>query len=90
MQVVVKYLSVLIPITRKKSEIIQLEGETSIENLVEILCDKYGTRFMGMIYMQSNSRKYFVHFLVKNQAVDDTYYLKDGDEVTILLALGGG
>lgn len=90
MQISVKYLSVLSSATGKEAEFLEVENNISVEKLVEVLSRKYSPRFKDIIYMNSSSRKYLVSFLINDCFVKDDYKLKEGDELTILLALGGG
>ena len=90
MQVTVNYLAILSSVTGKDMEQLELKKGTKIAELISILSQKYGPRFEDIVYMNASSRKYLVNFLLDNISVDDDYELEDGDELKILLALGGG
>lgn len=90
MKLEITYLSVLSSVTGKKSEVLELKDRISIAEVIELLAEKYSHRFRNIVYMDSSSRKYLVSFLVNKVMADDDYVLQDGDELTILLALGGG
>ncbi|ATW27052.1 hypothetical protein DCMF_21850 [Candidatus Formimonas warabiya] len=77
-------------ITGKNSEVLEIEDNTSIEKLVEELCTRYGHRFKDIVCINARNRKYLVDFWINKVSVSPGYLLKDGDELTILLALGGG
>lgn len=90
MRVKVNYVSVLGAVTGKKEEKIEVGPGTSIEKLVEILVGRYGQRFADMVYMTASPRKYLVNFWLNGEIMEDNYILNDGDELTILIGLGGG
>jgi len=90
MQVKINYLSVVSLSTGKKSEVLELRENISIASLVQDLCHKYGNRFKDIVCSNAKNRKYLVDFWINQVPVGDSYILKDGDEVTLLLALGGG
>lgn len=71
-------------------EHMELDENTSVAELLAILSSRHGPRFRDLAYMNSESKTYLVKFLVEKRMVDDDYIIKDGDEVTILLAFGGG
>ena len=90
MRVIVKYISVIASITGVEEETIELTEGSNVADLINLLCAAHGSRFSNIIYMQSQNRKYLVNFIVNGTAVQDTYTLKDGEELSIILALGGG
>jgi|LFRM01.1.fsa_nt_gb molybdopterin converting factor small subunit len=90
MRVTVKYELVIASIVGLEFEIVELPEGTAIAGLIEILCARHSSRFRNIVFMQAGSRKYMVNFIVNTAYVKDSYTLKDGDELTIVLGLGGG
>lgn len=90
MIVAIKYVSVIASIAGTESEFIELSEGATIKDVINLLCARHGSRLSNIIYMRTKNRKYMVNFIVNNANVEDTYILKDGEELTIILALGGG
>lgn len=90
MKVRVKYLAVINSVTGKYDEEIEVnEGET-IAGLVERLANIYGQRFRDVVYTCGGPRRYFVNFYHNGRLAPPEAILNPGDEVILLLALGGG
>ncbi|KUO43088.1 MAG: hypothetical protein APU95_00935 [Hadesarchaea archaeon YNP_N21] len=89
MKVNVKYIGQLSYITKKKSETFDLENETRIGPLIELIINKYpGLREYvdlkrGPSIVLLNGQR--IEFLEGENSM-----VKDGDEITLLPPLGGG
>ena len=94
MIVQVKFFTSLREITGKKTEDIQLQQNTTINQLIKLLSGKHGKKFDQYIYNQQNKVQEFLSFLVNGQNINNLNgfqtALKDGDVVAILPPVGGG
>jgi molybdopterin synthase sulfur carrier subunit len=89
MKVNVKYIGQLSYITKKKSETFDLENETRIGSLIELIINKYPSL---REYVDLKRGPSIV--LLNGQRIEflegENSMVKDGDEVTLLPPLGGG
>jgi len=89
MKVNVKYIGQLSYITKKKSETFDLENETRIGSLIELIINKYPSL---REYVDLKRGPSIV--LLNGQRIEflegENSMVKDGDEITLLPPLGGG
>jgi len=94
MKVEVKFFTTLREITGKNIETIQLQNSITIDELINLLAEKYGKKFREYIYNKEGKVQDFLSFLVNGKNINvlqgfDTK-LKQGDIVAILPPVGGG
>jgi len=94
MKIKVKFFTSLREITDKKVDKIQLKNPITVEELLNILSDKYGKEFREYIYNKKGKVQDFLSFLVNGKNINvlqgfDTK-LKQGDIIAILPPVGGG
>jgi MoaD family protein len=89
-KVKVKYLALINSVTGKYEEEIEVEEGETIATLVDRLAGVYGQPFRNVVYASGGTRRYFVNFYHNGQLAPPEAILKPGDEVILLLALGGG
>ena len=90
------YLTAFQEITGEREEKVKVRVESSLKDLLEILCDKYGRRFRDTLFDPKTNSVYghnhitlngqLTHLLDKNLGM----LLKDGDRVVIAHAVSGG
>ena len=94
MKVEVKFFTSLREITGKKADEIQLQNVITVEELLNLLSDKYGKKFREYIYNKKGKVQDFLSFLVNGRNINvlqsfDTE-LKQGDIIAIIPPVGGG
>jgi molybdopterin synthase sulfur carrier subunit len=94
MKIKVKFFTSLREITNKKVDEIQLKNAITIEELLNILSEKYSKEFREYIYNKKGKVQDFLSFLVNGKNINvlqgfDTK-LKQGDTIVILPPVGGG
>jgi molybdopterin synthase sulfur carrier subunit len=94
MKVEVKFFTSLREITGKKADEIQLQSVITVEELLNLLSDKYGEKFTEYIYDKKGKVQDFLSFLVNGRNINvlqgfDTE-LKQGDIIAIIPPVGGG
>ena len=94
MKVEVKFFTSLREITGKKVDKIQLQNTITVNELIIVLCEKYGKNFREYIYNQKGDVQEFLSFLVNGKNINimqgfDTK-LQENDVVAILPPVGGG
>ncbi len=94
MKIKVKFFTSLREITDKKVDEIQLKNSITIEELLNILSEKYSKEFREYIYNKKGKVQDFLSFLVNGKNINvlqgfDTK-LKQGDTIAILPPVGGG
>jgi molybdopterin synthase sulfur carrier subunit len=94
MKIKVKFFTSLREITDKKVDEIQLKNAITIEELLNILSEKYSKEFREYIYNKKGKVQDFLSFLVNGKNINvlqgfDTK-LKQGDTIAILPPVGGG
>ncbi|MCW4015199.1 MAG: MoaD family protein [Candidatus Bathyarchaeota archaeon] len=94
MKVEVKFFTSLREITGKKVDEIQLQNTITIDELVTLLCEKYGKEFREYIYNKKGNVQEFLSFLVNGKNINNIQgfdtTLQNGDTVAILPPVGGG
>lgn len=90
MDISIKYNSIFATVTGQHNEIIEVENNSTVETVVDLLGHKYGDRFKDLVYMNSGARKYLVSFLVNRRLSSHGKVLDQGDEIFFIYALGGG
>jgi len=94
MKVEVKFFTSLRDITGKRAEEIQLQSVITVEELLNLLSEKYGRKFREYIYNKKGKVQDFLSFLVNGRNINvlqgfDTE-LKQGDIIAIIPPVGGG
>jgi molybdopterin synthase sulfur carrier subunit len=94
MKVEVKFFTSLREITGKKADEIQLQSIITVEELLNLLSEKYGKKFREYIYNKKGKVQDFLSFLVNGRNINvlqgfDTE-LKQGDTLAIIPPVGGG
>jgi len=94
MKVEVKFFTSLREITGKKVDTIQLQNTITVNELIKMLSEKYGKKFMEYIYDKDEVTQEFLSFLVNGKNINkmqgfDTK-LEDQDVIAILPPVGGG
>jgi molybdopterin synthase sulfur carrier subunit len=94
MKVEVKFFTSLREITGKKADEIPLQTVSTVEELLNLLSEKYGEKFREYIYDKKGNVQDFLSFLVNGRNINvlqgfDTE-LKQGDIVAIIPPVGGG
>jgi molybdopterin synthase sulfur carrier subunit len=94
MKVEVKFFTSLREITGKKADEIQLQSVINVEELLNVLSEKYGEKFREYIYNKKGKVQDFLSFLVNGRNINvmqgfDTE-LKQGDIIAIIPPVGGG
>jgi molybdopterin synthase sulfur carrier subunit len=94
MKVEVKFFTSLREITGKKADEIQLQSVITVEELLNLLSEKYGKKFTEYIYNKEGKVQDFLSFLVNGRNINvlqgfDTE-LKQGDIIAIIPPVGGG
>ena len=94
MKVEVKFFTSLREITGKKADEIQLQNMITVEELLNLLSEKYGKKFREYIYNKKGKVQDFLSFLVNGRNINvlqgfDTE-LKQGDIIAIIPPVGGG
>jgi molybdopterin synthase sulfur carrier subunit len=94
MKVEVKLFTSLREITGKKVDKLEIQTSATIDELITLLCNKYGNRFKEYIYNKRGELQGFLSFLIngKNINVLEGFgtKLKEGDVIAILPPVGGG
>ena len=94
MKVEVKFFTSLREITGKKLDQLQLQNSISVDELVNLLSDKYGKEFREYIYNKKGEIQEFLSFLVNGKNIYNMQgfmtKLQEGDVVAILPPVGGG
>jgi len=94
MKVEVKFFTSLREITGKKVDTIHLQNTITVNELIKMLSEKYGKKFMEYIYDKDEVTQEFLSFLVNGKNINkmqgfDTK-LEDQDVIAILPPVGGG
>ena len=94
MKVEVKFFTSLREITGKKVDKIQLQNTITVNELIIVLCEKYGKNFREYIYNKKGDVQEFLSFLVNGKNINimqgfDTK-LQEMDVIAILPPVGGG
>jgi molybdopterin synthase sulfur carrier subunit len=94
MKVEVKFFTSLREITGKKADEIPLQTVSTVEELLNLLSEKYGEKFREYIYDKKGNVQDFLSFLVNGRNINvlqgfDTE-LKQGDIIAIIPPVGGG
>jgi molybdopterin synthase sulfur carrier subunit len=94
MKVEVKFFTSLREITGKKADEIPLQTVSTVEELLNLLSEKYGKKFREYIYSKEGNVQDFLSFLVNGRNINvlqgfDTE-LKQGDIIAIIPPVGGG
>jgi molybdopterin synthase sulfur carrier subunit len=94
MKVEVKFFTSLREITGKKADEIQLQRVITVEELLNLLSEKYGKKFREYTYDKKGKVQDFLSFLVNGRNINvlqgfDTE-LKQGDIIAIIPPVGGG
>jgi len=94
MNVEVKYFTSLREITGKKVDKIQLQNTITVNELLTLLCEKYGNKFVEYIYKKPQQVQPFLSFLINGKNINNMQgfetKLKNGDTIAILPPVGGG
>jgi molybdopterin synthase sulfur carrier subunit len=94
MKVEVKFFTSLREITGKKTDEIQIQNATTVEELLTLLSEKYGKNFHEYIYNKKGKVQGFLSFLINGKNINAlegfNTKLKQGDTIAILPPVGGG
>ena len=94
MEVEVRYYTVLREITGKRSELVEVQENSSVSNLIQLLIKKYGECFSSHIYDTRQGLRNQVSYMLngvninKRKGVDTL--LQDNDVFSFLPPVGGG
>lgn len=93
MKITVKYFAALREIVGKKEELLELDGDLTVENLLEILSNKYGEEFQEYIYDEGRLREN-LQFLIDGKSISTAKGIKtrlhDSAQFVIIPPVGGG
>ena len=94
MNVKVKFFTSLREITGKKVDQLQLQTTNTVEELLTLLSEKYGTDFSDYVYNKEGTVQGFLSILVNGKNINAlqgfSTKLKGADIVAILPPVGGG
>ena len=94
MRVEVKFFTSLREITDKKVDLLQLQNNLSVDELVNLLSNKYGKEFREYIYNKKGEIQEFLSFLLNGKNINNMQgfdtKLQEGDVLAILPPVGGG
>jgi MoaD family protein len=86
--ITVKYLMVFSQVTGKKKELMAIDEGATVQELLEILYNRYGRKLKKLVTQDLENRS--VLFVVNGESKDLSTHLTDGDEVLISFPVGGG
>lgn len=94
MKIEIKFFTSLREITSKKVEKLELQENTTIDELIILLSNKFGKKFKDYIFNKKGNIQDFLSFLINGKNINtlqglDTK-LQEGDVVAILPPVGGG
>lgn len=90
MKVKIKYLPVLNQITGTDCEVVELDGGSTVADLVETAASRHGPRFRDTVCHPSITRRYFLTCFLKGKRVGFDTELSEDDEVVFLVPYAGG
>jgi len=94
MQVTVQYLTVLRRVTQKRQESLTLEEDSTLEDMLTVLAEKYGEKFQRYASSGRGKKGLRLIFLLNGQDVGQLDGLKtrlhNGDKVEIIPPIAGG
>jgi MoaD family protein len=88
MKVQVKLFSYLRELADQKIISVKLDDRATIEKLLEKLIDTYGLEFEKEVFTKERELKVSIAVNNKGKRIND--FLKDGDVISILSAIGAG
>ena len=94
MEITIRYFTVLGKVTEKRQEKIRMEENSSIEDMVTVLVEKYGRNFEKYVSSGRGKKGLPLIFLLNEQDIAQFNGLKtklhDGDTVTLMPPIAGG
>jgi MoaD family protein len=94
MRINIKFFTILREITGKREERIQFSKAINVEELLNLLSEKYGESFVSYVCDDRKKTRDSLQFLLngRNIAALNGFKtkLKDGDEIAIIPPIGGG
>ena len=94
MKIEIKFFTALREITSKKVEKLELQENTTIDELIILLSNKFGKKFKEYVYNKNGKIQDFLSFLINGKNINTlqglTTKLQEGDVVAILPPVGGG
>ena len=86
--VTVKYLMVFSQITQKRKEVIPINKGMTLQDLIDLLCAKYGRKFKKAIGKDLGHRSALI--TINSEVKEISYILNPDDEILISHIAGGG
>ncbi len=94
MKVTVKFFTTLREIVGKPQEQIELSEATTVNELLQQLGERYGTKFTRYVYNEKGTVQGHLHFLINGKSITTQQglktKLKENDILAILPPVGGG
>lgn len=94
MEITVHYFTVLRKLTEKRQEKIKLKEDSTIENVLVLLIEKYGESFRQYVSPPKKKERLQLVLLVNNKDITQLNGLKtllhNGDVVSLILPIAGG
>lgn len=94
MRVTIKYFTTLREITQRREEEVELNSSIKVEDLIQLLSKKYGTRFRKYVYDEMDKVKSHFKIVINGTITTLSQGLKksleDHDEVSMIPPVGGG
>ena len=94
MKVIVRFFTVLKEITEKNKEEVEVSHNTTIEDLLGLLSEKYGDQFSRYVYTEKGKPKSHLQILINriNITTPNGFktHLNEHDEIAIVPPVSGG
>lgn len=94
MEITVHYFAVLRKLTGKRQEKIKIKEDSTLEDVLAVLVEKYGERFKQYISPPKGKKGLQLVLLINNQDSNQLNglkaTLKDGDTLSLVLPIAGG
>lgn len=94
MEITVHYFAVLRKLTGKRQEKIKIKEDSTLEDVLAVLVEKYGERFKQYISPPKGKKGLQLVLLINNQDSNQLNglkaTLKDGDTLSLVLPITGG